>query len=242
MELIKLPASHYVSLIRNDEPFSFSRFGDGEVLVMFNHEFYRNFHTDRNAWIHDCGPAVKRIFENAYDYYHCYLDGTFWDKGPHRGTQFNEFLERTCPTLNLYYGEVWQELSFDGRITDLTSAINPYRPVLIGPPHLENVIHMEGITDMDHISVDLNNAYLQKNEVMRKIEEKIVEGRRFFGFSASVLSKVLIDELYEKYGKTKFFVDFGSVFDPYCGSLSRTGMKYHGFQKFQPFTKMVLGK
>jgi hypothetical protein len=49
IDIIKLPFNHYLKLIKDNKPFSFSRFNDGEVLSMFNVDFFKNkrFHDNK---------------------------------------------------------------------------------------------------------------------------------------------------------------------------------------------------
>jgi hypothetical protein len=236
-----LPIIHYLRLIQNNSPFSFSRFGDGEVLAINNPDFFKNqptFHY--GTWIQNCSDALMSIFIHNYDYYHGFLYGTFWNRGPHRGNEFVEFLQKVCPDTTFYNGEVWQDLSFQDGIEQITGAINPYKPVFIGGKHLANIQYLNGITDMQLIPVDDWNAYDEHDYIHAEILKKFDEGSRMFCFSASIVSKVLIDELFPIIGDKAFLIDTGSVFDPYCGKLSRSNMVTVGFKKFQPYTKMKL--
>lgn len=235
---IDLPADYFLELLRNRTPFSLSRFGDGEIIAMFNPSYFRN--KQYSNWILTCGKDLKKIFLNNYQYYHCYLDGTFWDKGPHRGSEFINFMEQTCPEMPLYRGEIWQDLSFSGRISELASAISTHKSAFIGGQHLRNLIHLDGMNQMKLIQVHDLNAYDDKGTVFNQILQLSKSGYDLFAFSASIMSKVLIDELYPIIGSFCYLIDFGSVFDPYCGLLSRAGMVYYGFDKFQPYTKMKL--
>lgn len=238
MTKLELPADHFLFLLKNGQPFSFSRFGDGEIIAMFNPTYFENRQYGR--WILNCGDDLKKIFFNDYPYYHCYLDGTFWDRGPHRGLEFTAFLEKTCPQMTLYRGEIWQDLSFSGRIEELTAAISLHNPVFIGGAHLSNLVYLNGVTKMKLLTVHDLNAYDDKKVIFDQIIELSCNGHNLFAFSASIMSKVLIDELYPILGNSCYLIDFGSVFDPYCGILSRAGMVYYGFDKFQPYTKMKL--
>jgi len=239
-ELIKLPANYYIDLITFNKPFSLSRFGDGEVLMMFNHEFFKN--KGYGDWIYESGDALKKIFYNNLPYFHCYLDCTFWNHPPHKGEHFSNFLNEICPNIKLYRGEIWQDLSFTGNIEKLSNAINSHRTVFIGGKHLHKISLLNGITEkFEFIEVDDFNAYDEKIVVFEKILNFVKEGYNFFAFSASIMTKVLIDELYPLIGDTCFLIDFGSVFDPYCNILSRFGMKFYGYEKFQPYTRFKLG-
>jgi hypothetical protein len=240
MTVQNLSIDHYLSLIKDNKPFSFSRFGDGEVLTMFNADFFKGPNWHYGDWVFKCGEDLKRIFQNGYDYYHCMLYGTFWSHGPHTGEEFKQFLIETCPNLSLYNGEIWADASTDDNIEQITTAISNYNPVFIGGKHLKNIRHINGICDMSLIVVDDLNAYDQIDFVKSEIIKKIENGNRMFCFSAAVASKVIIDDLFPIYGDKCFFIDFGSVWDPYCGKLSRSGMVLKGFDYFQKYTSYKL--
>jgi hypothetical protein len=238
MNKVKLESEFYLKMIDKNKPFSLSRFGDGEVLCINNKEYFKG--RKYGDWILYCGDRLKQIFFNNYDYYHCYLDCTFWERGPHKGNDFIKFIDTNVKNFTFYYGEIWQNLSFAGRIRDLTKCINKYNPVFIGGKHLNNLKYIDGITNMNLIEVDDLNAYNQYDYIYTEIMKYYKEGRRMFCFSCSVVGKILIDDLYPILGKEVFMIDFGSVWDPYCGILSRSGMVKYGFEKYQPFTKYKL--
>ena len=93
---------------------------------------------------------------------------------------------------------------------------------------------------MKLIEIDDVNAYEDYDFIYNEIMDKFNVGSRMFCFSASIVGKILIDNLFPIIGDKAFMIDFGSLFDPYCGKLSRSNMVTVGFEKFQPFTKMKL--
>ena len=238
---IDLPPSYYLDLIRNEKPFSFARYGDGEMILMFNYISVM----DRN--IGDLTKAIepmKQIFRNQYEYYHCKLNCTFHE---HSLKCFNvklddvfDFMGEVCPNMAFYNGEIWQDLSFDGKIEEITKVLNPYVPVFIGGKHLQNLQHINGITNMDLIAVNDRKAWDDFDLIKEQIREKIDNGSRMFCFSMGYPGKIMIDELYPETKDKCFMIDFGSLWDPYCGILSRSGMVRVGFSKFQPYTKYKL--
>jgi len=239
MEIKKIPIDYFVERINNNEPFSFSRFGDGEIICMFNAEYFRSTRHRNMEWLYNCGKELKQIIINNYDYFHGFNRTNFTDarwngKSPHRGIECLNFLEKNNTPL-IYEGD-WQGYP----IVKITEAINKHNPVFIGGKHLSNIQYLNGITNMQLIKVDDNNAYNQKKVIIDSIMKKYNNGSRMFCFSASVIGKIIIDELYHVIGKDAFMIDFGSLFDPYCGNLSRSGMRNNGFQIFQPFTTLNL--
>lgn len=239
---INVPVEYYLTRINENKPFSLSRFGDGEMILMFNYK------SVNNRDIGDLKKAInpmKQIFKNQYEYFHCMLRCTFHIPSlTFFGVNIDEvlkFMNDNCPGMPFYNGEIWQdELSFSGNIGKLTSAINSHVPVFIGGKHLENVQHIDGITNMELITVNDRKAWDDFDLIIKKIREKISSGSTMFCFSMGYPGKIMIDVLYPEVKDKCFMIDFGSLWDPYCGILSRASMVTAGFQKFQPFTKHKL--
>lgn len=242
MKIEKIPIDYFLECINNNITFSVSRFGDGEIICMFNPNYWKNPNgtTKYNYgdWIYTCGESLKKIIINNYDYYHCFNWADFksdrFNEGPHRGIECFNFLEEN--NIDIVYEGDWQ--SYD--ITKITNSINKYKPVFIGGKHLSNIQYINNITNMELIEINDINAYNDKDIIINNIMNKFDNGSRMFCFSASIVGKIIIDELYPIIGDKCFLIDFGSLWDPYCGKLSRSNMRMNGFQKYQPFTKMKL--
>lgn len=234
--IIHLPAEHYLNLIKTNQPFQLIRIGDGEVLCLALAPHWLKENCDGSKFIPELINPMRQIFKNQYNYYHCLLDCSFDLNGEH----FNKFIEKTCPDMPLYNGEIWQHLSFSGRITELMEAISPYNPCFVGGKHIENVKHMNGLDSMRFIEVPSKDSFYKFHEIFTEIMNMHLAGCRMFLFSAGYTTKPLIDTLFPFLYESTFLIDAGSVFDPFCGKLSRDGMKASGKPKFQPFTKMKL--
>lgn len=232
--MLNLPAEHYLNLIKENEPFSLSRFGDGEIIAMFPNGMKAN--CDGSAFIPELSEPMKQIFRNQYDYYHCFLDCTFCVNGD----LFAKFLKDTCPEMKFYYGEFWQELSFNSRIGEIISAISVYKPCFIGGSHLQHIIDINGMDEIYFIETPSSNSFNEIDRITKDILQTYYLGVKMFCFSTGYTTKILIDRLYPIMGKDAFMIDFGSCFDPYCGKLSRDGMVIKGFEYFQQFTNYKL--
>lgn len=234
--IINLPAEHYLELIRQNKPFQLSRFGDGETISMQLAPHWLKENCDGSKFIPELIQPMRQIFRNQYDYYHCLLDCSFDLNGDH----FRDFIEKTCPDMQFFNGEIWQHLSFSGRITELMEAIAPYEPCFVGGKHIENVKHMNGLGKIRFIEVPARDSYYKFEEIFVQVMNMQLAGCRMFLFSAGYTTKPLIDTLFPFIGQSTFCIDLGSVIDPFVGRLSRSGMVQAGKEKFQPFTKMKL--
>lgn len=234
-KVTKKSPDYFLNLIRQNKPFSLSRFGDGEVLCMFHNHMKTN--CDGSRFLTELIYPMKQIFVNEHPYYHCLLNCSF----DINGDKFKAFIDETCPDMPFYDGEIWSELSFDGRMTELCQVLDKHSPVFVGGEHLLNTKYMYGFTDVSHIVTPSVDSFTAIDDIMGKIIEKYNEGSRMFLFSAGYTTKILIDSLYPIFGGDTFMIDMGSVFDPYCGVLSRDGHVSRGFDYFQAYTSLELG-
>jgi hypothetical protein len=191
---------------------------------------------DGSQFLPELIEPMKQIFINEYPYYHCLLNCSF----DIQGDKFKAFLKDNCPDMKFYDGEVWSELSFNGRMTEFCSLLNGYSPVLVGGEHLSNAKYMNEFDKVIHIETPSVDSYKAIDDIIGKILERYVMGHRMFLFSAGYTTKILIDLLYPNIGEDTFMIDLGSVLDPYCGKLSRDGHVSRGFEFFQPYTSYSL--
>lgn len=233
--IIRLPVEHYLDKIRNNEPFSFSRFGDVEVMCCFPGG-YLTENCDGSRFLPELKKPMMQILKNQYPYYHCLLDCSF----DLNGDKFRKLLEETCPDMDFYDGEVWQKLSFDERIGELIEAINPYNPCFVGGSHLKNVKYMYGLDSMRFIETPSRDSFLQYDGIFDEIMAMYKTGCRMFLFSTGYTTKIIIDNLYPYIGEFATLLDAGSLFDCYVGKLSRDGMRYKGKDFFQYATSFKL--
>ena len=236
-DIINLPVDNYLKKIDNNEPFSFIRLGDGEILTMWPLNWLK-VNCDGSAFLPEIKEPMKDIFRHKYDYYHCLLDCSF----DLNGDLFRDFIEETCPDMDLYNGEVWQEMVGDGRIEELTYTVSKeHHPVFVGGTHFENIHLLNGfIHEPIHVKVPNKDSFLHINSIMAEISRLFLEGNRMFLFSAGYTTKIIIDQLFPYIGDEAFMVDMGSVFDPFLGILNRDGQKARGFEFYQPHTKLKL--
>lgn len=234
--IIKLPVEYYLDMIRNNEPFQLSRFGDGEVICMQLANCKLKSNCDGSKFLTELIMPMRQIFKNNYDYFHCLLDCSF----DINGKEFIEFIDNTCPDMQLFDGEIWQYLSFNGRIRELIDAINPYMPCFIGGKHIEKVKHMKGLDRMRYIQAPDKDSFYDFDRLFNECMNMHMAGCRMFLFSCGYTTKPLIDTLFPYLGQDSFLIDVGSLFDPFVGKLSRDGMKFKGKEFFQPYTNLML--
>jgi len=235
--IINNPVEYYLQKIDNNEVFSFSRFGDGENLCMHPNGWL-HVNCDGSAFLPEIKEPMKDIFRNQYSYYHCLLDCSF----DLNGDLFRNFLEETCPDMDFYNGEIFQEMIAEGRIEELITTVSTnHHPVFVGGSHFQNIHLLNGFVNSPiHLQVPNKDSFKEITNIINEIGELITQGHRMFLFSAGYTTKVIIDTLFPYVGEDVFLIDMGSLFDPFVGILSRDGQKYRGFEFYQPHTKLKL--
>lgn len=239
--LINNPPEFYLDKIKNNEYFAFSRFGDGEVLAMFI-EYETNKGHTRNCdgsdfSLEGLGAELRAIFKNNYPYYKCLINCSF----DIFGDKFLNLLKE-CGVQEMYWGEGWQDLSFSGNIGTILDALKTKKLLYVGGEHMLHFKELKGMeeTEVKNVVVPQTDCYLQTDKILTEILLHIEDGIDCVCFSAGYATKVWIDHLYPLVKDKCFLIDFGSVFDPYCGKLSRSGMRSAGFNHFQPYTNYQL--
>ena len=234
---INLPVEYYLGLIAENKPFSFSRFGDGENLCMHPNGWLK-VNCDGSAFLPEIKEPMKDIFRHKYDYYHCLLDCSF----DLNGDKFKEFIEETCPDMDFYNGEVFQEMVGNGRIEELIQIVSlMHQPVFVGGSHFKNIHMLKGFVEQPiHVEVPNKDSFLSINSIMYDISRLFLEGHRMFLFSAGYTTKIIIDQLFPYIGDEAFLIDMGSLFDPFLGILNRDGQKARGFEFYQPHTNLKM--
>ncbi|MFM6994703.1 MAG: hypothetical protein ACKOWO_06275, partial [Sediminibacterium sp.] len=199
-QTIKYPPEYYLSMIKYDTPFSFSRFGDGEVLCMFNSHLM-SANCDGSEFSPVLIEPMKQIFINKHNYYHCLLDCTFEPVFKDSVDKFKKFIDETCPDMPFYDGEVWQQMSFSGRITELVETISSHDPVFVGGSHLSNIGKMKGFSNKPiQIVIPDVNAFYSINTIIEQIIDLYTSGSKMFLFSAGYSTKIIIDQLFPYLG------------------------------------------
>jgi len=190
--------------IKNNNPFAFSRWGDGEFL---NVNGVDGKNCDGNIYYKDLGLKLKLILSSKQDYYMGVQTLVEWSK-----IESKKYNQDWCDS------DVFHRASMSGEIDKLSNVLNNVNVVYIG-----NKTHSKLNFINEFIEIPRNNVWLQKNLILNKIIRTFDETHKIYCFSAGMATNVFIDELW-KLNNNNTYIDIGSVFDPYVGINSRS---YH---------------
>lgn len=204
------PYEEICGKLRSEEPFSFSRFGDGEFAAIFGVE---GANVDGHSFYPDLGARLRDVVERKPDYM--------------MGLQTQALLAHgALPIRALSPGIDWvladslHNASMEGCLGSFFDAIQRRKAALVGPQHLYEFSEAKGWA---HISVPSKNCWEQYDSILERLQEEVSGAGLVVLFAASMMSNVLIDDMYASW-PANTYLDVGSVLDPYAGVCSRA---YH---------------
>lgn len=210
----------WILAFEQNRVFSFSRWGDGEMACMLgtgpaNCDRHEYMDTLRDSLEHAIlnptegvvygvqQPAIRKIFGTAANKY---------TNLPH--------MRDAVPAHILH------DLSRKGEIQWAADYLRRTEAVVVGPRGLRNLPFVKD-QSCGFVEVPEMNCFCAMPRIMDGIYRYIKKGRQVFSLSASMAAEVIIDRVHRhkqhKVGEVGL-IDFGAVWDPYVGLVSRT---YH---------------
>lgn len=203
----------YEELLRkiyNKEPFSFSRFGDGEFNAIFQDRKSR-MNCDAHQYFPDMGKRLLQVLESKPDYY-IGLQSMAYRQ---RTEQIDELTE--CLGLEWCESNIIHRANIKGRLPELFDALKTRDVLLIGPSHLKKLKQF----DFYICEIPIKDCWLKYEYVYEEIKALANVKDWVVVYAASMMTNILIDD-FKNAGITQ--IDVGSALDPYCGVKSRS---YH---------------
>ena len=205
----------YVDKLLKDEPFSFARYGNGEWDCIL-----QLYHKTRSG-SQKFSPGLRKALiaslktQRAGEYYTALQSTTFLKRIKlfHR---LEKWVDENAQGLNWHEGEVFTRASRKSQLFPLIEAMKQHRVVVVGPKWLMKLPFASVF-----VPVRSRNCWQDANAIMaqlRSLRNVVIS------FSAGPATKVLIHRLQPIIGKHSWLIDFGSLWDPFCGKNSR---RYH---------------
>jgi hypothetical protein len=233
MKVNSLPLSWFVDNLKNDEPFVFARYGDGEWLTILG--FYGMRNSNGCTFTEALGRDMRAVLRRENSYYHAILkiarrERTVPFRGqdvPYGGPVIDSWLQKWDILLNWYNGDVLLEESLEGNLFPLIEQIRERRILYIGNERLRG-LNMRGkgfFSYIAYVEPPTRNAHQVIDQLLKDVFSAIRRNRiNFIGWSSGLASKVMIDEVYMKYPQVTQ-IDFGSMFDGYFEPMSNVNPK-----------------
>lgn len=220
VKVLKTPLSFYVERLELNDPFSFLRFGNGEwdgILGTRN----RTGSKSQKLSIPGLQQGLQMSLKRGYDprRYLLGMQGyaqriSYMRKGSRQWLQIN------APDLVWHDADVFHHCSARAQLWPLIRELRKKPLVFIGPAHIRPI--SKRLLYVGFVEVRGRDCYQDIAEIRKEILKQ--QRPAVFCFSAGPTTKILISELFPVLGEKNFLVDFGSLWDVYCGVKSRS---YH---------------
>src|SRR6185436_17507756 len=188
----------FLEKIKNKEPFSFSRWGDGEWTAITGSRPETHGNVDGHLFYADMGIALANVLKSKPKYYLGMQ--RFAAEETHRD-EINKFCaENDLNQLQWVNADVWHHASIHGEFEKFFEALKDRGVLLVGPEYL--VCSDWGPNRLWHrLQIPDKNCWLERKDIFYRLtawldmhEDRSNEGVVVL-FCASMPTKWLIDEL-----------------------------------------------
>ena len=217
MIIVERTYDYYLDRLSRGETFSFSRWCDGEWIALLGDD-PEGANCDGHRYFPDMCDALRDILRSEPCYYM---------------TTSIRACEIFQPRLDGWLREhrgprVWHEegifswASQRGRLGPLFETLKRLPVVVVGPPHLARVDQYFSYERF--VELPEQNCFLALEDILAAVRMAHIELPKPFVVSlcAGMASEIIIDRLYAEMHDDAFLIDFGSLFDPYVGVISRS--------------------
>ncbi len=238
-----------IAHIKDNEPFSYSRWGDGEWQCLLGSK--RRWNTDGHRYYPALQQRLREVVKSQPSYY-MGLQQMGMDVLGKQIYDFVKDLDIVWVNSDIIHSAningTWnisgkkQRIEFETKyphmefrqgisLTQLFKAVKNKNNVLIGNRWLRHFKEF----NHQYISVPHVNCWLDRPRIF-ELACELAETRKhlIFHICASLMTEVLIDELYNKFGQKHTFIDIGSAYDPYVigeNGKRRQIRSYHKYLK-----------
>lgn len=222
IQVVNFNLAHYVELLREGTPFAFARYGNGEWGCILRTATMTGTRSQRLNIPALRAGLIRGVTHNGVqDHYYLAMQSRDYLKRVRLLDMIQRWLVNNAPSARWVEGEVFHKASMSGRLAPLVRQLRQMRVIVVGPRYLQAL--RGRVFDFERfVAVAPRNCFADckaiRNELFRAPPGVVM------AFSAGPTAKVLISELWRVKRKDTWLIDFGSLWDPYCGKNTR---RYH---------------
>jgi len=206
----------YIDLMKQNKKFSFTRWGDGEWLCASGADGQNK---DDHRYFPEMGAGLREALVNDKGYFKA-----TWPLSEEMISSNIQFIKNFCDSIgvnlvNWYDAGKFEYAATYGKIKPLVNQLEKMNYIIVSESKKRNL----PIKYTDFIEVPLVNCFLEKELIKSQVISMCRKYKNpVFGFSASMATNVMIDELYPLVGDKCWMIDFGSIWDPFIGNMIRS--------------------
>lgn len=229
---------YYAERIQNCIPVTLARYGDGEVQAIMGGEFIGQQNADGCTFTELLSNELRKTITEPQDYDYGILRIAL---NPLR-KQFNQWQEENGIDVHWCDGDAILNDFLIGKGYPFIQALRKKRILIIGQYHLIKLREI-GFVDFERFYIpDMRDSIERKNTHLEEIKNRISDnGIDMVLWSCGMHSKSFIYDLYKwSYGELTQ-IDCGSMWDGFCGVMSRSYMR-RGRVDFQALIEVNSGQ
>jgi len=212
----------HLERLRNRKYYSWVRYGDGELEALLGDSGNTTGHGKYRLT-----PKTKKAMNDALARYYSEKDLFFGCQESRMrlmNQQSKEFLKRyKLLKIDWKFANAFHAASKKGKLFPLIEELRKHKIIVIGPKFLRKLSGK--IFDyIDFIQIPERTGWLNDstfNEVL--LRKKKFGNGILYSFSVGIGANILIPNLH-RHMQENFLIDFGSLWDPFCGHNSRIYM------------------
>ena len=211
--------------IRNGEPFTFARWGDGEWNAVFVGTRWQEIvkkgphqgNCDRHLYFEDLGEALREVLHSKPAYLMGIQGMTM--RSEKLWPCVKEFLKENRLEFDWINSDMFHHASIKGRLGSFFEALSGREVIIIGPSFLSGLCNK---LKAKLIEIPEINCWLSYKDIKNTLQKEVdLKDRAIYLFCASMMAEVLINDVHNEWNT---FIDIGSLLDPYAGKNTRS---YH---------------
>lgn len=207
----------YANKIQNGEYFSLVRYGNGEWDCILG---TKDRTGSGSQWLNI--PTLKKglqvsLLDTRDRHYYLAMQSLSYLGREGFIPKIGRWLRQNNVSIKWHSGEVFHRASRARQLAPLIKQLWQRPVVIVGPKWLDKLPFAKTF-----IEVASKDCWKDVDAIERRLRG--IPAGTVVSFSAGPTTKVLIHRLFPTLGDICWLIDFGSLWDPYCGVFSRT---YH---------------
>jgi hypothetical protein len=218
---IKQPGlQFYVNKIKQGQPFSFVRYGDGEWSAILADGRQRTGSGSHSLTI----PQMQADMRKSVLHRHKAANYIMALRQTAMKPPIKKWVRQHAPGVAWHDCTVFYKASRKGRLYPFIQAVRhaDLPVVVVGPPWMRR-LNGKVFKLADFVDIPARNCYWHKDRIVKRV---LSFGKpAIITVSAGPPGKIIVWELFKKIGAHSFIIDLGSLWDVYCGKRSRQYMR-----------------
>lgn len=212
----------FVNLLEEEKPFSFSRWNDGQWMMVLG--VTEGCTGDGHKYAKEIGDDLVDVLLRRPKYMMgiqgLSLRGSL-------GKKVRPWIQDAgIEDLRWFDADVFHHACRDNELAPIIQLLLNRKVIVVGPGRMESLPFVSNF-----VPIPETDTYYEKQRIINQVADILEEPEPVVvSISAGWTANLLISELYPTFGSRHTFIDFGSVWDPYVGVYSRGYMKKGSFK------------